>query len=391
MLSVAFGTVDPIFRNPVPVWNPLQWYPGTFAVRPWTDLRRRTAFLGPPFLRTFLYVGLASTICLLIGYPVAYFVARYAGRCRGILLVLLIAPFWISYLMRMLAWVNLLRDDGLVNRSLTGLRLIGAPGRLAERPADHRCARSGVRLHPVHDPAAVRGARPDRPNLLEAARDLGASRVRTFARVTLPLSKQAILAGMVIVALPMFGDYYTNDLLSGSPKTSMIGNLIDDSVGTPGQGTKAAVLVLILTVILLIPMLYYVSSTGRATRERSGVSAVAARSPVAEPLPQPVAQAADPGVVHLALPGLVDPAGRHRGAVLVQRGAVAKHVAGVLAPLVLRGPRALGLARPQPPHRPVPDSAAGRAHDDHRGAAGGRVRASASTDGAVASPRPSTS
>ena len=68
----------------------------------------------------------------------------------------------------------------------------------------------------------------------------------------------------------MFGDYFTNDLLSGSPKTSMIGNLIDDSVGTPGQGTNAAVLVLILTVILIIPMLYYVSSTGRATRERSG-------------------------------------------------------------------------------------------------------------------------
>jgi len=106
-------------------------------------------------------------------------------------------------------------------------------------------------------------------NLLEASRDLGASRLRTFIRVTLPMSKQAILAGMVIVSLPMFGDYFTNNLLSGAPRTSMIGNLIDDSVGTPGQGTNAAVLVLILMIILIVPMLYYVYSTSRATKERA--------------------------------------------------------------------------------------------------------------------------
>jgi ABC-type spermidine/putrescine transport system permease subunit I len=83
-------------------------------------------------------------------------------------------------------------------------------------------------------------------------------------RVTLPLSKPAIYAGMVIVALPMFGDYYTNDLLSGSPRTSMIGNLINDSVGSFGQGPKGAVLVLILMILLIIPMLYYLRSTLRA-------------------------------------------------------------------------------------------------------------------------------
>jgi ABC-type spermidine/putrescine transport system permease subunit I len=82
------------------------------------------------------------------------------------------------------------------------------------------------------------------------------------------MSKQAILAGMVIVSLPMFGDYFTNGLLSGASSTSMIGNLIDDAAGTPGQGSIAAVLVIILMVILIIPMLYYVWSTARATRER---------------------------------------------------------------------------------------------------------------------------
>ena len=228
------------------------------------------ALLGPPFLRTFLYVAMASAICLLIAYPVAYYVARYAGRRRGMLLVLLIAPFWISYMMRMLAWVNLLGNDGLVNRSLTSLHLVGHPvAWLSGRPITVVLGLVYGYIPYMILPLFAGLDRID-TNLLEAARDLGANRARTFARVTLPLSKQAILAGMVIVALPMFGDYFTNDLLSGSPKTSMIGNLIADSVGTPGQGTNAAVLVLILTVILIIPMLYYVSSTGRATRERSG-------------------------------------------------------------------------------------------------------------------------
>jgi spermidine/putrescine transport system permease protein len=74
---------------------------------------------------------------------------------------------------------------------------------------------------------------------------------------------------MVIVTLPMFGDYFTNDLLSGVPRTSMLGNLIDDAIGTPGQGSSAAVLVLILMVILIAPMLYYVRSTAAAAKERT--------------------------------------------------------------------------------------------------------------------------
>jgi len=103
--------------------------------------------------------------------------------------------------------------------------------------------------------------------LLEAARDLGASRRRTFLLVTLPLSRQAILAGLVVTALPMFGDYFTNDLLSGSPRTSMVGNLVNDAVSSPGQGGQAAALVLVLMALLIVPMLAYVRATARAARE----------------------------------------------------------------------------------------------------------------------------
>ncbi|TMK14607.1 MAG: ABC transporter permease subunit, partial [Actinobacteria bacterium] len=105
-------------------------------------------------------------------------------------------------------------------------------------------------------------------NLLEAGRDLGAGPARTFFRVTLPLSRPGILAALVIVSLPMMGDYYTNNLLSGSPRTTMLGNLIDDAYGSTGQGPRAAVYVLILMVLLIIPMLYYLRSTARSLLTR---------------------------------------------------------------------------------------------------------------------------
>ena len=268
VFSIAFGTIDPIFRNPIPVWNPARWYTGNLT-QVLHEIFGRGAFLGPAFLRTFGYVAAASGLCILIAYPVAYYVARYAGPRRGLLLLLLIAPFWISYMMRMLAWVNLLEADGLVNRGLSLFRLAGHPVNwLSGNPLTVIFGLVYGYIPYMILPLFAGLDRID-GRQLEAARDLGAGRTATFLRVTLPLSRQAILAGMVIVTLPMFGDYFTNDLLSGVPRTSMIGNLIDDAVGTPGQGTTAAVLVLILMVILVAPMLYYVYSTSRATRQRA--------------------------------------------------------------------------------------------------------------------------
>jgi len=266
VLSIAFGTIDPLFRNPLPTWNPVQW--DTTAVR--TVLERTfgdDAYLGPAFLRTFVYVLCASVLCLVIAYPVAYFVARYGGRRKGLFLVLLIAPFWISYMMRLLAWVNLLQTDGWVNRALTATGLAGQPiNWLDGRPVTVVLGLVYGYIPYMTLPLFASLDRVD-PSLLEASRDLGASRLRTFLRVTLPLSRHAILAGMVIVTLPMFGDYFTNDLLSGSPGTAMLGNLVNDAIGTPGQGTQGAALVVLLMTMLVLPMLYYVRSTARATRE----------------------------------------------------------------------------------------------------------------------------
>jgi spermidine/putrescine transport system permease protein len=265
VLAIAFGATDPFFRTPVPIWNPLLWDP-TQLLDVLGNIFGSGGFLGPPVVRTVVYVAAAAALCLLIGYPVAYFVARYGGRRKALFLVLLIAPFWISYMMRMLAWVNLLASDGLINRVLTGLGLIAQPvGWLEGRPLT---VVLGLVYGYVPYMVLPLFAALDRidTRLLEAARDLGASRLRTFTRVTMPLSRPAILTGLIIVTLPMSGDYFTNDLLSASPRTSMFGNLINEAVTSPGRAGQGAALVLLLLAALIPAMLWYVLSTGRSER-----------------------------------------------------------------------------------------------------------------------------
>jgi spermidine/putrescine transport system permease protein len=260
VLSVAFGTVDPLFRLPLPVYQPWWWSFDTFS----TTLEK--FYVGDriyldPLIRTLLYVVAASAICLVLGYAVAYFTARHAGKHKGLILVLLISPFWISYLMRIYAWQSLLQPDGYINDligvfGVNPLIWIGRPITVVMGLVYGYIPFMILPLYGFLDRIDQR--------LLEAGRDLGASSFQTFRRVTLPLSKPGILAGLVIVSLPMFGDYYTNNLL-GSTSTSMFGNLIDSAVGQAGQGPEAGSLVLILVVLVMIPMLYYLRSTRRAT------------------------------------------------------------------------------------------------------------------------------
>jgi spermidine/putrescine transport system permease protein len=261
VLSVAFGTVDPLFRTPLPVYQPWYWSAATFG-ETLTKFSIGDGIYFDPLVRTLLYVATASLICLVIGYAVAYYTARHAGRHKGLILVLLVSPFWISYLMRIYSWQSLLQPDGYVNDILSALGLIATPvDWLAGKPITVVLGLVYGYIPFMILPLFGSLDRID-TNLLEAGRDLGASPLHTFRRVTLPLSKPAILAGLVIVSLPMFGDYYTNDLL-GSQRTSMYGNLIDDAVGQAGQGPEAGSLVLLLIAIVVVPMLYYLRETRR--------------------------------------------------------------------------------------------------------------------------------
>jgi len=266
VLAVAAGTINPIFESPVPVWNPLHWTDTNFVLA-WHDLVGNGAYLGPPLLRTVVYTAIATAVCLVISFPVAYFVTRFSGKRKTLFLVLLIAPFWISYMMRMLAWIDLLSNGGYVNRALGvfGLAPVNWLGGQASTVI------MGLVYGYIPYLIIVLYAGLDRIDgrLLEASRDLGLGRVRTFLRVTLPLSRQTIIAGVFITSLPMVGDYFTNQLLSATPNTTMIGNAIEGQLDTASEQGQGAALSLMFFVLLLIPMIYYVISTARASRENA--------------------------------------------------------------------------------------------------------------------------
>jgi ABC-type spermidine/putrescine transport system permease subunit I len=266
VLAIAMGKLDELFESPVAVWNPFAWSSENL-IDVWHDLFGSAAFAGPILLRTVVYVAIASVLSLAIGYPAAYFVARFAGRRKGLFLVLMVAPFWISYMMRMLAWVDLLQTDGYANKALSWFG-ISAVNWLGGKPIT---VILGLVYGYIPYLILVLYAGLDRidPALIEAGRDLGLGRVRTFVRITLPLSRQPILTGLLITVLPMLGDYYTNNLLSGAASTSMIGNLIQGQLGTPGLEGQGAVLSMLLLLVLLIPMIYYVIATNRSSQAAS--------------------------------------------------------------------------------------------------------------------------
>lgn len=265
ILAVAFGGIDPILRTTTPEWNPLAW--DGAAMRHVLD-RVIHDDLRRVFVRTGGFVLLSLVGCCVIGYPVAYYVARSAKRSRGLLLALLVLPFWISYLMRMLAWVNLLQTDGYINRVL-GFLQIGSGSR-NWLDGDWPTVVMGLIYGYIPFfilPLYAALERLD-SRLIEASRDLGASRFWTFLRVTLPLSVPGLMAASVIVVLPMCGDYYTNTYLTGgSPRTEMVGNQIEFFLRGSSQPQTGASLVIVLMVLLMVLMAYYLVTIARSQRE----------------------------------------------------------------------------------------------------------------------------
>lgn len=256
--AIAFGYRDPLFGSTRPEWNPSYWDTTTFGETVRSTL---AGDLRPVFVRTLAFVTLALVICVVIGYPVAYYLARHAGRRRGLLLALILAPWWINYLTRMLAWLSLLRDDGYVNDLL---RLLNLPAVqwLSGRPYTVILALVYGYVPFFIVPLYATLDRID-GRLLDASRDLGVGGVRTFLHVTLPLSRPGLLTACLVTALPMFGDYYTNSLVSGSPRTTMVGNQIELYLLGGSRQDVGASLVLIMSAMLMVPMVYYLISSLR--------------------------------------------------------------------------------------------------------------------------------
>jgi putrescine transport system permease protein len=215
---------------------------GNFAIAATDDLYRTAFWLS---LRT---AFVSTVICLLIGYPMALAIARADKRWRTALLLALMLPFWTGFLMRINAWIGMLRDDGWINAALTFLGF--APVRLLYTDTALYIGMVYTYLPFMVLPVYARLAKLD-ATLLEAAADLGASPLRVFLRVTLPLSLPGVVAGVALVFIPCVGEYVIPELL-GSPGAQLIGRVMWEEFFADRDWPMAASLAWLLLMVLVV-------------------------------------------------------------------------------------------------------------------------------------------
>ena len=198
------------------------------------------------------YSTIATLLTLLIGYPLAYGIARTSVRWRHLLLMAIILPFWTSFLIRVYAWIGLLKENGIVNHALLSLGLIDAPLRLINNDFSVLLGLVYAYLPFMVLPLYAQLEKLD-PALNEAAADLGARPLHIFWQITLPLSLPGIAAGTLLVFIPALGEFVIPDLLGG-PKTLMIGKILWDEFFTNHDWPTASALAIAMLVLLVLPM-----------------------------------------------------------------------------------------------------------------------------------------
>jgi spermidine/putrescine transport system permease protein len=215
---------------------------------------------APQFGRSLLYAGTATIAALVIAYPLAYTIALKAGRWKNVLLVLVVAPFFTSFLVRTLAWKIILGDDGFVVDALRFVGILGDDGRLLATPFAVICGLTYNFLPFMTLPLYASLERLD-SRLLEAANDLYANAFTTFRKVTFPLSLPGVVGGTLLTFIPAAGDYVNVEFL-GTPQTSMIGNVIQSRFLVVGDYPAAAALSVILMVTIVVMVMVYVRRAG---------------------------------------------------------------------------------------------------------------------------------
>ena len=214
----------------------------------------------PQFVRSIEYAGIATVIALLVSYPVAYWIAFRGGRWKNLLLLFIIAPFFVTYLIRTLAWETILSDHGFVVNTLQSLHLLSSDGRLL---ATGTAVVAGITynfLPFMALPLYVSLEQID-PRLIEAAEDLYANKIRAFLRVTFPLSLPGVVAGTLLTFIPAAGDFINAQLLGG-PQNHMIGNVIQSKFLELSDYPSAAAMSFILMGAILAFVAVYALIVG---------------------------------------------------------------------------------------------------------------------------------
>jgi spermidine/putrescine transport system permease protein len=210
------------------------------------------------FWRSFVIASLTTVISLLMGYPMAYWMAGRSPQVRNVLMLLMMLPFWTNFVVRTYAWRFIFARNGILNQALTGIGLINEPLTLLYT---ERAVVLGLVYGWVVGmvlPCYASLVDLDQ-SLLEAAQDLYANSVRTFLRVTLPLTLPGVVSGSILVFVPAFGAFVTPDLLGGS-KADMVGNLIQQQFGSASDWPFGSAISTILMVIMLLGTIIYFRS-----------------------------------------------------------------------------------------------------------------------------------
>ena len=251
VIAISFGTVDDL-GGAVYGWNP-----GNYA-----DVF--DPLFIPVLLRSVGYALATAALCLAIGYPVAYYVARFGGRYKNVLIALVVLPFFVNYLVRTYAWFTILADEGIANGVLKDLFGVVDPVQFINTP--YAVIGGLIYGYAAFMILPIYGAldRMD-PALIEAGKDLYGSGWQTFRHVTWPTTFQGVLAGCVLVFLPAVGDFVSAQILGGK-NTYMIGNLLQQQFFGAENWPFGAALTVVLMLFLMIWMVFYLRSAAKAAR-----------------------------------------------------------------------------------------------------------------------------
>ncbi|MEP9364490.1 ABC transporter permease [Nocardioides sp. CN2-186] len=226
----------------------------------WANYSNALSDYWQPLVRSLAYGALATFFCLILGYVLAYAIAFKAGRWKNLMLVLVIAPFFTSFLIRTLSWKLLLADDGFIVNSLQWLHILGADGRLLATPV---AVIAGLTYNFLPFMVLPLYASIDKidQRLIEASSDLYANPFVGFFKVTWPLSLPGVVSGTLLTFIPAVGDYINAELL-GSPNQRMIGSVIQSLFTNANDYPAAAALSVTLMALIVVMVLFYVRRAG---------------------------------------------------------------------------------------------------------------------------------
>jgi len=219
------------------------------------------------YVRSLWYALCTALLCLVVGYPFSYFIARAKPSVRPALLMMVMLPFWTSFLLRVYAWKGILADQGVLNQMFMALGLTHEPLQMLYTDVSMLVGMTYVYLPFMVLPLYANLVKMDF-RLLEAAYDLGASPFKAFWLVTVPLSKAGIIAGFMLVFIPCVGEFVIPSLLGG-PENIMIGRVVWDEMFSSNNWPRATALAVVMIGLIVVPLAIYYHYTGDAAESKN--------------------------------------------------------------------------------------------------------------------------